>query len=103
MRKAGAAPGRRQGRGGHGAAGVWRRQNPEAAYVESLAGGAVRGLIRDNKANAAIPVGEMKRFAHTMDPGIPKPLYQLAAVIKLADRVHFANSIPRLGKLLARR
>jgi hypothetical protein len=38
-----------------------------------------------------------------MDPGIPKPLYQLAAVIKLADRVHFANSIPRLGKLLARR
>ncbi len=82
-------------------AGIWRRMNPDAAYVRSVAGSRVQGPVGDNDANAAIPVGQMGRFAHPVDSGVPKPLFQLAAVLELADRVQFGNEKPNLDAALA--
>jgi len=95
-----ALPGIQQAYDGLGEVGIWRRMNPDAAYVHAIAGGRVRGGIRDNDANAAIPAGAMKHFVHPMDKGVPKPLFQLAAVVELADRVQFGNSEPNLDNVL---
>jgi len=95
-----AFPGIQQAYDGLGEAGIWRRMNPDTAYVRAIAGGRVQGSIRDNDANVPIPVGTMRRFAHPMDSGVPKPLFQLAAVVELADRVQFSNNEPNLDKVL---
>lgn len=98
-----AFPGIQQAYDGLGEAGIWRRMNPDAAYVHAIAGGRVRGDISDNDADVTIPVGAMRRFAHPMDSGVPKPMFQLAAVVELADRVQFNNNEPNLDEVLWKR
>ena len=87
---------RRPGRGWHLAA----NESGRDLYVHAIAGGRIRGGIRDNDANVAIPAGAVKRFVHPMDKGVPKPLFQLAAVVELADRVQSSNSEPNLDNVL---
>ncbi len=82
------------------AAGVWCRLNPDAAYVKHLIGPRLRGRLVDNDANRPIPVGQMKRFVHPVDAGAPKPIFQLAAVLELADRIHAKNFKPNLSRVL---
>jgi len=98
-----AFPGIQQAYDGLTEAGIWRRMNPDAAYIRSIAGRRAQGPIGDNDANVPIPVGQMRRFAHPVHSGVPKPVFQLAAVLELADRVHFGNEKPNLDGVLWKR
>ena len=87
---------------GLGAAGIWRRLNPDAAYVQALAGPRLKRTLRENAANVPIPVGKLREFAHPVDSGVPKQLFQLAAVLELTDRAEFGVSEPNMDRPLGK-